>query len=181
MERKKGKEMIKRSLLGLLVLLVAIALATGAALAAPALPFKSSGSGTETSLSPAGCQFTATGCTVQTTGTATSSHLGTGPYTSTLTIKWAAATPNGQGGFCAPATGSSTLTAANGATLTFSQTGTVCEVGKSSPNVAHTFTGTYTITGGTGRFAGATGSGTISGGDNGQGISSYTASGTISY
>ena len=36
----------------------------------------------------------------------------------------------------------------------------MCEVGATGVNVAHTFTGTFTVTGGTGLFNGATGSGT---------------------
>jgi hypothetical protein len=146
-----------------------------------ASPFSSSGSGTETSLSAPGCQFTLAGCTVQSNGTATSSHLGTGPYTSTLTIDWAAATSNGDGGYCAPATGTGTLTAANGDTLDQTYTGTVCEVGATGTNVPHTFSGNFSDTGGTGRFAAASGSGTISGGDDGYGSSSYQETGTIGY
>jgi hypothetical protein len=144
-------------------------------------PFSSSGSGTEKSLSGAGCQFTLAGCIVQTKGTATSSHLGKGPYTTTLTVLWSQATSNGQGGFCAPATGPSTLTAANGDQLDLQNTGTVCEIGPTGSNVPHSYTGTYTITGGTGPFTSASGSGSVTGGDDGQGNSNYTLSGTISY
>jgi len=164
------------------------ALVAGTALAAfiaapvfagSALPFKSAGSGTESSLSAAGCQFTLAGCTVESDGTAISSHLGKGAYTSTLTIDWAAATSNGSGGYCAPASGTSTLTAANGDSLTFSESGTVCEVGATGIGVPHSFNGTYTITGGTGRFVGAGGTGTITGGDDGAGNSWYSLSGTL--
>jgi hypothetical protein len=172
---------VKRIALTIAGVLMIVMFTGTAAFAAGGRPFKSSGSGTEMSLSAAGCQFTLAGCTVQSTGTATSSHLGTGPYTSTLTVFWAAATPNGAGGFCAPASGPATLTAANGDTLTMQVTGTVCEVGATSANVPHTFTGTYTITGGTGRFAGATGSGTSTGGDDGYGNSYYSDAGTIDY
>jgi hypothetical protein len=154
--------------------------AASSALAGPAgVPFKSAGSGTETPGAP-GCQFTGS-CTVGSTGTATSSHMGTGPYTSSLTIDYAAAYSNGQGGFCAPASGTGTITAANGDTLTQNDSGTVCEVGATGTNVPHTFTGTYTNTGGTGRFATASGGGTVTGGDDGSGNSNYQETGTISY
>lgn len=161
---------------------VAILLATATTvLAKPSgVPFKSSGSGRETPAAP-GCQFTAAGCTVTSTGEATSSHLGTGPYSSTLTVDWAAATSNGAGGSCAPASGTGTITAANGDTLTQTESGTVCEVGATGSNVPHTFTGTYTNTGGTGRFAHASGEGTVTGGDDGYGNSYYSESGTINY
>lgn len=152
-------------------------------LAAPpqARPFHSTGSGTETSQSAAGCQFTLAGCTVATNGSATSSHLGSGMFNSLLTIDWAAATSNGAGGFCAPASGSSTLTAANGDTLALTSTGSVCEVGATSKYASHTFTGTFTITGGTGRFSHAQGSGTEIAGDDGYGNSTYTDTGSINY
>jgi len=145
-------------------------------------PFMSAGSGTETSLSAPGCQNVAPNdCTVQSTGTATSSHLGKGPYVSTLTVHWGSAYSNGAGGYCAPADGMGTLTAANGDTLIQSETGTVCEVGATSLTAPHTFNGSFTDTGGTGRFANAIGGGTISGGDDGSGNSNYGEAGNISY
>jgi hypothetical protein len=146
-------------------------------------PFKSAGSGTETNLSAPGCQFTAAGCVVESNGRATSSHLGTGPYTSDLRVDWASAysNPDVTNAYCAPANGTGTLTAANGDTLTQFESGTVCETAASAPNVPHSFTGSFFDTGGTGRFAGSTGSGTITGGDDGAGNSNYTETGTISY
>lgn len=145
------------------------------------LPFHSAGKGTETSLSAAGCQSTQDGCTVESDGTAISSHIGKGSYVSTLTIDYSRYTLNGQGGYCATASGPSTITAANGDTVTLKDKGTVCEVGATGNNVAHTFNGTYSITGGTGRFANATGNGTVTGGDDGAGNSNYSLSGTIAY
>ena len=118
---------------------------------------------------------------MQTNGTATSSHLGTGPYVSTLTVHWGSYFSNGAGGACAPADGTGTFTAANGDTLTQSESGTVCEVGATSLTAPHTFTGSFTDTGGTGRFANATGGGTIAGGDDGSGHSTYREIGNISY
>ncbi len=143
-------------------------------------PFASAGAGVETPAT-AGCQFTPAGCTVTTSGVAHSLHLGRGAYTSTLTIDWALATPNGAGGYCTPASGSGTLTAANGDTLTQAEAGTVCEVGATGLDVAHTFTGTFANTGGTGRFAGATGVGTITGGDDGSGNAYFNETGSIGY
>lgn len=161
----------------------ALLIATGSAPARPAhVPFKSRGSGTESSMSASGCQNTGTGdCIVQSTGRAISSHMGRGKFVSTLTIHWGSATLNGQGGFCAPADGNGTITAANGATLAQTETGTVCEVGPTSLTAPHTFTGTFTDAGGTGRFASATGTGTIAGSDDGLGHSRYQEAGRISY
>jgi len=146
------------------------------------VPFKSAGTGTETSLSVSDCQNIGThDCTVESTGTAISSHMGTGPYVSDLTVHWATAYTNGAGGYCARADGTGTITAANGDTLTQSDSGTVCEVGATGTHVPHTFNGTFTNTGGTGRFATASGSGTVTGGDDGYGNSNYQETGTISY
>src|SRR5207248_6014136 len=103
-------------------------------------------------------QFTAAGCTLTSSGTLTGVAGGT--FTSTFTILWMQASPNGQGGFCAPATGHTTLTLPGLGTITKNETGTVCEVGPTGLNVPHTFTGTFTVTGGTGVFNNASGSGT---------------------
>jgi hypothetical protein len=114
--------------------------------------------GTVTNAGSTGCQFTTAGCTLSSSGTLTGVAGGT--FTSTFTILWTQATPNGQGGFCAPATGQTTLTLTGLGTISKNETGTVCEVGTTGANVAHTFTGTFTVTGGTGLFNSATGSGT---------------------
>jgi hypothetical protein len=113
------------------------------------------GSGTE------GCQFTDAGCTVTSTGTLNGIVGGT--YSSSWTILWKQATPNGSGGFCAPATGTTTLTLPIVGTLTKTEQGTVCEVGATGANVEHTLTGgTFTVSSGTSLFNGSTGSGTVS-------------------
>ena len=143
-------------------------------------PFAAAGSGTETPAVP-DCQFTPAGCTVVSSGVAHSLHLGRGDYTSSLTIDWALATSNGAGGYCAPASGFGTLTAANGDTLTQVESGTVCEVGATALNAPHTFTGVFVNTGGTGRFANAIGEGTVTGGDDGAGNSYFAESGSIGY
>jgi len=119
---------------------------------------KISATGTVTDAGTAGCQFTAAGCTLTSSGTLTGVVGGT--FTSTFTILWMQASPNGQGGFCAPATGHTTLTLPGLGTITKNETGTVCEVGPTGLNVPHTFTGTFTVTGGTGVFNNASGSGT---------------------
>ena len=75
-------------------------------------------------------------------------------------------------------TGAATFTAANGDTLTASV------VGQATPTAATTFSivEVYTITGGTGRFAGATGTFTLQSiVDDATGISSGTFSGIIDH
>lgn len=153
-------------------LLSVVALTAGLALTAvPALvsadkggadrPFSASGSGVTTNPGTPGCQFTAAGCTTTSAGTLQGSHIGRSTFTSTSTILWASATSNGQGGFCAPASSSTLITAANGDQISLQGSGTVCEVGKTGVNVPHTFDGTFAVTGGTGRFANASGKGTF--------------------
>ena len=117
--------------------------------------------GTVTSAGAPGCQFTDAGCTITSAGTLTGVPNGT--YTSTWTILWKQATSNGQGGFCAPATGTTTLSVPIAGTLSKSEQGTVCEVGPPGTNVEHMLTnGTFTVTGGTGLLTSATGTGTVS-------------------
>lgn len=147
--------------------------------------FKDEGSGTETSLSPSNCQNNPPfECTVQTNGTAHGVPLGSGSYVSTITINWGQASSNGQGGYCAPIAtdvqSTAVLNGPNGNSIDITtNSGTICEVGPTGINDAHTFNGTFTITGGTGRFVGATGNGYEIGGDNGKGTSFFDAVGWI--
>ena len=62
------------------------------------------------------------------------------------------------GGGCFPETRTTTLTAANGDELTLAAAGTNCPTSPTTVAASDTFT----VTGGTGRFVGASGSGTVS-------------------
>jgi predicted secreted Zn-dependent protease len=118
-----------------------------------------SSSGTVTRAGAAGCELTAAGCALTSSGTIAGAFAGT--YSSSFTIFWLQKTSNGAGGFCAPASGTTTLTIPGLGTLTKSEQGTVCEVGTSGPNVEHTMTnGTFSVTAGSGVFTAATGLGT---------------------
>jgi hypothetical protein len=83
-----------------------------------------------------------------------------------------------------PLTVTSTLTAANGDTINETESATVCQSG---PNPTFHATGTYSISGGTGRFSTATGSGSTSddydfpNGVGQLGTFTFTQDGTISY
>lgn len=119
-----------------------------------------SSTGTITNPGASGCQLTSSGCTITSTGTL-NGRLG-GTYTSTWTILWQQATSNGQGGYCAPATGTTTLSVPVLGTLTKAEQGTVCEVGATGTNVEHVLqNGTFATTTGTGLLAHATGAGTV--------------------
>lgn len=143
-------------------------------------------SGTESTdpNSKPGCQFGGQ-CIVDSKGTATvtaGSYTFPATYSSTLTIDYSKVTFPTPTSFCAPASGTVTLTSTVHASdqIFKSEQGQVC--GGTAPGAPHTFSGTYIITGGSGRFARASGSGTVTVTDNGTGtISSSDEKGTIRY
>jgi hypothetical protein len=140
--------------------------------------FYSSGTGVETSLSPVGCQTVPSGCTTRTDGVAETTFLGRSAYVSTVTVNWSAATPNGQGGFCAPAAENTHLWNNVGSVVLTSASGQECEVGASGPNVRHRFTGDVAVSGAAwGRRI--VGVGTTYRDDDGFAHASYGASGHL--
>jgi hypothetical protein len=147
--------------------LLAILGAFPAAFATHSVPFNGSGSGTFTDTSPT---------TVLITGTGYYDHLGLTNLRFPSTITGQAAC----GGFTA--TEQDTYTGANGDSIFQTVHDTICPT--SAPN-AFTLSGSFTITGGTGRFVGATGSGTVQASitftSATTGTFSGTQTGTISY
>ena len=110
-----------------------------------------------------------------TTGTGTASNMGAVTLMATDCI-----TPNPPS--FAFSNGKLTITAANGDELRASYSGTFLPLPNSIPFTLYTISGTFTVTGGTGRFSNATGSGYLNGSENivtrqGQ----LDATGTISY
>jgi hypothetical protein len=134
--------------------------------ASTSLPFNGSGSGSFTEAFP----------TVSITGTGNYEHLGL----TQISIAGAITGFSACGGFTAME--QDTFTAANGDTVLLSVHDVFCPT--SSPFVFQ-FTGVFSITGGTGRFIDASGSGTIQGSITFTSASSGTfsgaTSGTISY
>lgn len=102
------------------------------------------------------------GCTVSASGTSTGTPIG-GDWILRLDIG-GPTSQNGSTtspqGVCIPGAGAGTITETGGDTLSFNAVGTVCEEGVSSG--PYVFIGTYRITGGTGRFAAAIGTGSAS-------------------
>src|SRR5713101_8407934 len=151
------------AVLGLLTVLSAFP----AAFATHSTPFNGNGTGTFTDTSPT---------TVLITGTGSYDHLGltTLRFPSTITG------PASCGGLTA--TEQDTYTAANGDSVFQTVHDTICPT--SSPN-AFQLTGSFTITGGIGRFAAASGSGTVQASitftSATTGTFSGTQTGTISY
>jgi hypothetical protein len=126
--------------IGLLVM--GLSTTVGVAHAGPGgtnLPLRVSGSGTTFGAGP----FSAT---------VHGTHIGKGTFSGFSTVSGL--------GTCgvsgAPFVSTATLTAANGDTINLTASGTVCM----APSGTVVATATYTITGGTGRFSTATGSGT---------------------
>ena len=129
------------------------------------VPFRASYSGTAAFTSATTALFTGTGI---------ASHLGRSTNVNHITVTGPATSCSG--GFAN--INVETLTAANGDTLELRGPHDVgCPT---RPGVVHG-TGDWTVTGGTGRFAGATGQGTFVGGaDFNKGTFSFQLSGTIS-
>jgi hypothetical protein len=149
------------SLVSAVLVTVPLAFA-GAASAEHAVPFKGSYSGT----------FTVSFPVVSSTASGHETHLGKSTETIAVTL-----TPDGPG--CQTNLGTGVLTAANGDQIFFDATGTSCF----NPTTGLVdLSGTQTITGGTGRFEGASGTLTVSGtGNPATGTISYTLEGSISY
>jgi hypothetical protein len=143
-------------------------------------------SGTNSTPGPGGvpCQYGGT-CEVITTGNANikvGNYNSPATYRSDLYINYGHATFPTPTTFCAPASGTVTLTSSTNAADQIFKTeqGQVC--GGTAAGATHTFSGTYQITGGTGRFLGTTGSGTVNSADNGAGqVTSSQESGTLIY
>jgi hypothetical protein len=138
----------------------ALALMSSSALAAT---FSEQSSGSQTSSGAPNCQNEEAGCTITSAGTITGTPITAGTFTSTLTIYYTQyTTGNPDYAFCAPAMGSATLVdSANSAnTISKDESGQIC-ASSSGTGGSYTFIGNYTITGGTGAYSGATGSGTV--------------------
>ncbi len=102
-------------------------------------------------------------CEITVGGTATLGQLGQFNLQASLTVDLPDGTTNGFGGQCYPATGSLSLTGVHGpaATLVVDLQGVACAVGSSTTLSAIAATYVVDATNSSGRFAGATGTGTV--------------------
>ena len=154
-----------RTLAAAIVVTALTPLAAMPAIAQQQLPFKGAFSGTVTFTSQTTAAYQ---------GSGTASHLGKSTIVESVQAVGQASSCSD--GFAAQHT--ITLTAANGDQLFLVVTDDSCQV---APGV-YEGTGTYEITGGTGRFADATGSGTFDGrGDFNTGTFLQKLEGTISF
>jgi hypothetical protein len=135
----------------ILPLLTALALSAMTASASENLPFRLGDEGTITFTSPS---------TATTAGTGNATHLGRITSDGNLTIVGEASCIDNEIGFSAEM--QDTFTAANGDIVTTAITMQLCPI---APGIYHGI-GTYVVTGGTGRFANATGSGVFDGTGN---------------
>ena len=127
-------------------LIIAGPMAVPVAAAADHTPFKAT---FEEQVAFAPCPFPIFCFTASGTGQA--SHMGRTLEQRTATFNLLLLLTTG----CSPSPGAATLTAANGDQVLMSIAGTVCSTGPSTSTLSFV----YVATGGTGRFAGATGSG----------------------
>ncbi len=142
------------------VVVTSLAWMSGSALAAT---FSEQSAGQQTSSGAPNCQNEAAGCTIQSAGTITGTPIAQGTFTSTLTIFYTQYTTGHPGyAFCAPANGNATLVDATNPdnTITKDEGGQVCASSFGSGG-SYTFIGNYNITGGTGIYSGAAGTGTV--------------------
>jgi hypothetical protein len=135
----------------ILPLLTALALIATTATASQNLPFRLGDEGTITFTSPS---------TATTAGTGNATHLGKITSDGNLAIVGEVSCVGNEVGFSAEM--QDTFTAANGDTVTTAITMQLCPI---APGIYHGV-GTYVVTGGTGRFANATGSGVFDGTGN---------------
>jgi len=145
--------MTSRCAKGMLALLLVLALGFGFAartIAAPAagLNWEVHGTGSGSA--------SLTG--VSSSGPAMPQHVGNATYSLSLSMPGTVGT-NGVGGACEFITGTGSVTAADGSTISFATVGTLCnEAGILS---VLQYNGTYRITGGNGRFVGVDGGGSL--------------------
>ena len=127
------------------------------------LDWRVNGTGTVTGT----CQMTfSSQCTSISSGIVLGTHIGSGTYALSVTTGndgSANSATNASGGKCLPANETSgttgTIAAADGSTISFNTVGWLCEEGASGSD--YHYNGTYRVTGGTGRFSGAVGGGSL--------------------
>jgi hypothetical protein len=117
-------------------------------------------SGAISSFGAAGCNTSTAGCALAASGAIEGKPIAHGSFVAALTAVWTSATSNGAGGYCAPTTGTVTLSDGTN-TIVESVQGSLCEIGATGATVGHAFAGRYTVTGGTGSYTGAQGSGRL--------------------
>ena len=94
------------------------------------------------------------------TGPAMPQHVGNATYSLTLSSPMIFSS-NGAGGVCSIVTGTGGIVAADGSTINFATVGMLCNTAGGGEGPGGHYNGTYGITGGTGRFVGVLGGGSL--------------------
>jgi hypothetical protein len=154
--RKERKAMIytQRISLAVVAVLVALIAVPGQASAGSLVPFRATFANTNT-MAPCPPNAPAPSFCVALAGSGHATHMGKIQFSGLTVVNLASNCGPG----CFTDSGPNTLTAANGDQITLDNTGK--NSATSDPTI-RTKTGTYVVTGGTGRFSGASGSGTAS-------------------
>ena len=118
-------------------------------------------------------------CILKAEGNAMGLPLGKVKYSTQLTSFWTRAYPNGRDGFCAPTEGEVVMSNQYGTVNALFQ-GSTCDINFQSERLPHLYDGQFTVTSGTGKYAGATGTGEIKGWDTKLRIA-FSLKGKISY
>jgi hypothetical protein len=153
---KERKAMIytRRISLAVVAVLVALIAVPGQASAGSLVPFRATFANTNT-MAPCPPNAPAPSFCVALAGSGHATHMGKIQFSGLTVVNLASNCGPG----CFTDSGPNTLTAANGDQITLDNTGK--NSATSDPTI-RTKTGTYVVTGGTGRFSGASGSGTAS-------------------
>lgn len=133
----------------------------------------------ETSINNIECGFDERICILHAQGTALGIPLGKINYSTALTSFWTRGFSNGRDGFCAPTEGTVVMSNQYG-NINAQFQGKVCDITFQSEKLPHLYDGQYTITSGTGKYAGATGTGVIKGWDTKFRVA-FSVKGSISY
>ena len=118
-------------------------------------------------------------CILKADGNAMGLPLGKVKYNTQLTSFWTRAYSNGRDGFCAPTEGEVVMSNQYGTVNALFQ-GSTCDINFQSERLPHLYDGQFTVTSGTGKYAGATGTGEIKGWDTKLRIA-FSLKGKISY
>ena len=118
-------------------------------------------------------------CILKAEGNAMGLPLGKVKYSTQLTSFWTRAYPNGRDGFCAPTEGEVVMSNQYGTVNALFQ-GSTCDINFQSERLPHLYDGQFTVTSGTGKYAGAAGTGVIKGWDTKSRIA-FSVKGEITY
>ena len=114
------------------------------------------------------CWLFSSGCDASASGDAQTSPMGKSTFEASFNSAWLNhSTSNGKGGYCAPTTGTMSLTDKKGHVLYMYFSGSNCDTGALF-SFHHVLNGNFSITGGTGSYEGARGSGTFNSSDDGE-------------